>query len=75
MTTNHIEKLDPALIRPGRVDRRVEFKLASRYQCEKLFAGFYREVIKDDDVLRVQAKAFAAAVPDRTFPMSKVQVS
>jgi len=28
ITTNYIEHLDPALIRPGRVDRKVEFSLA-----------------------------------------------
>ncbi|KAF2175151.1 hypothetical protein K469DRAFT_724408 [Zopfia rhizophila CBS 207.26] len=28
MTTNYIERLDPALIRPGRVDTKVEFRFA-----------------------------------------------
>lgn len=30
MTTNHIEKLDAALVRSGRVDKKVEFRLADR---------------------------------------------
>lgn len=30
MTTNHIEHLDEALIRPGRADKRVHFKLADK---------------------------------------------
>jgi hypothetical protein len=30
MTTNHIDELDEALIRSGRVDRRAEFHLAHR---------------------------------------------
>lgn len=30
MTANHVDKLDPAFVRPGRVDLLVEFKLPSR---------------------------------------------
>jgi chaperone BCS1 len=40
-TTNHYESLDPALRRPGRMDRHIEFKLASRYQVEEMFRRFY----------------------------------
>ena len=41
MTTNHPEKLDAALVRPGRVDRRVEFKLAKKEQIRELFLRMY----------------------------------
>lgn len=41
MTTNHVEKLDPALIRPGRVDVRVHFDSATRDQFARLFSRFY----------------------------------
>lgn len=41
MTTNHPEKLDPALIRPGRVDMKVEFSLATRHQMEEIFFRMY----------------------------------
>ena len=40
-TTNHFESLDPALRRPGRMDRHIEFKLASRNQVEEMFQRFY----------------------------------
>ena len=41
MTTNHKERLDPALIRPGRVDMDVEFKNATTAQAAELFRLFY----------------------------------
>ncbi|KAG8937612.1 hypothetical protein FRC04_010550, partial [Tulasnella sp. 424] len=40
-TTNHIDKLDPALLRPGRMDLIVEYKLATRQQTIELFTRFY----------------------------------
>ena len=41
LTTNHIDKLDPALIRPGRVDLACTIGDASASQAKRLFAGFY----------------------------------
>ncbi|KAF7291312.1 hypothetical protein MIND_01275300 [Mycena indigotica] len=40
-TTNHLEKLDPALSRPGRMDVWVEFRNASKWQAEALFRNFF----------------------------------
>jgi chaperone BCS1 len=41
MTTNHPERLDPALIRPGRIDRRFAFDLAGESERARLFLAFY----------------------------------
>ncbi|ESZ93219.1 hypothetical protein SBOR_6375 [Sclerotinia borealis F-4128] len=41
MTTNHIEKLDEALIRPGRVDMTIHFDLANKDNMEQIFRGIY----------------------------------
>ena len=41
MTTNYPQKLDDALIRPGRVDLKVEFTLASKQQIRELFLRMY----------------------------------
>ncbi|KAH9995436.1 P-loop containing nucleoside triphosphate hydrolase protein [Russula compacta] len=40
-TTNRYNSLDPALIRPGRMDLHVEFRLASQYQARELYKRFY----------------------------------
>jgi len=49
MTTNHVNKLDPALIRPGRVDVMEYFGPATTYQIEKMFERFYREYYSSKD--------------------------
>lgn len=41
MTTNYPERLDPALIRPGRVDFKEYVGYCSRYQLEQMFKRFY----------------------------------
>ncbi|KZT21609.1 P-loop containing nucleoside triphosphate hydrolase protein [Neolentinus lepideus HHB14362 ss-1] len=42
-TTNKYHTLDAALCRPGRMDKHVEFKLASRYQARELYRKFYEQ--------------------------------
>jgi SpoVK/Ycf46/Vps4 family AAA+-type ATPase len=44
MTTNHIERLNDALIRPGRVDVRCFLGPATRQQARNLFVSFYRDL-------------------------------
>ncbi|CCK68852.1 bifunctional AAA family ATPase chaperone/translocase BCS1 KNAG_0B04170 [Huiozyma naganishii CBS 8797] len=41
MTTNHPEKLDRAIMRPGRIDYKVLIANATPYQVEKMFLKFY----------------------------------
>ncbi|KAF9985851.1 hypothetical protein BGZ75_002477 [Mortierella antarctica] len=41
MTTNHLDRLDEALIRPGRVDVRARFGKATRSQAQELFIKFF----------------------------------
>lgn len=47
LTTNHIDRLDPALIRPGRVDMIIRVGEATRYQAGQMFDRFYGDVDKD----------------------------
>lgn len=43
MTTNHAERLDPALVRPGRVDLSLELGDADEHQVRLMFQKFYGE--------------------------------
>ncbi len=41
MTTNHVERLDPALIRAGRIDEQVELGWADAEQLRRLYLKFH----------------------------------
>jgi SpoVK/Ycf46/Vps4 family AAA+-type ATPase len=41
MTTNHVEKLDPALIRPGRITHNIELKKISAESAAEMTAYYY----------------------------------
>ncbi len=43
MTTNHIQKLDPALIRPGRMDINVVLNKCDRYQLECVYKDLFKK--------------------------------
>jgi hypothetical protein len=45
MTTNYKDRLDPALIRPGRIDYQLYFEEATCDQIRLLFINFYRAII------------------------------
>lgn len=47
LTTNHVERLDRALVRPGRVDMTVRLGEATRYQAGELWDRFYGEMDKE----------------------------
>ena len=43
LTTNHVERLDSALVRPGRVDMTIRLGELTRWQTERLWDRFYGE--------------------------------
>merc|ERR1712032_281442 len=50
MATNKIESLDPALIRPGRIDRKIHFPLPSAATLKKIFQIHTGRMTLSDDV-------------------------
>merc|ERR1712159_165695 len=66
MTTNHIEKLDPALIRPGRCDVNVKLCNASKAQVKALFLRFF----PGQDGL---GDTFAKRIPEFELSMAALQ--
>ena len=66
MTTNHLDRLDPALIRPGRVDVIHEVGHASVSQCRRMFLKFFPEEER-------LAERFAATAGSAELSMALLQ--
>nr|WP_308645933.1 AAA family ATPase [Ottowia beijingensis] len=55
MTTNHVERLDPALIRAGRIDERVELGYADEEQLRRLYRKFHDDAAAAEAFAREKA--------------------
>ncbi|RPA89760.1 hypothetical protein L873DRAFT_1720560 [Choiromyces venosus 120613-1] len=82
LTTNHPEKLDAALIRPGRVDMKIEFKLAGEEAIAGLFMRMYKEYnakrIVDEHAARERllvdlVAKFTKTMPQEVFSPAEIQ--
>eukprot|EP01090_Pellita_catalonica_P012074 TRINITY_DN2544_c0_g1_i1.p1 TRINITY_DN2544_c0_g1~~TRINITY_DN2544_c0_g1_i1.p1 ORF type:complete len:313 (-),score=44.47 TRINITY_DN2544_c0_g1_i1:67-1005(-) len=65
MTTNYIKHLDSALIRPGRIDVKVKFGLATAEQIRAIFENFYSEA---EDVVQLADKIERLALDNVVSP-------
>jgi len=65
LSTNHLERLDPALIRSGRVDRKFEFSYCTDEALRMMLSRFYPETtLGDEFVAAVRAKTSAITAAD-----------
>ena len=56
MATNRIEVLDPALIRPGRIDRKIHFPLPDSKTLKKIMGIHVGKMNLHDDVSTKRAQ-------------------
>ncbi|KAF8431981.1 P-loop containing nucleoside triphosphate hydrolase protein [Terfezia claveryi] len=82
MTTNHRERLDPALIRPGRVDVQIEFGFANKETIRRVFQELYKGLTNlpeqspaplEIDSIDSLAERFSSAVPAGIFTPAELQ--
>lgn len=69
MTTNYLERLDAALIRPGRVDLKEYVGYCSEYQLIEMFKRFYNGTENEQN-----ARKFAEKVMSFKKPVSPAQI-
>jgi len=83
MTTNHIDHLDPALIRAGRTDKRIELPHADKEVMFRLFCMVFKRSTSDiqdpekptegDAVIEQYAHEFAGKLPELEFSPAEIQ--
>ncbi len=73
LTTNHPERLDPALVRPGRVDRTFHLGNTTADQARRLFLWFYAGSEDAPPEVAELARAFASRVPEGRVCMAAIQ--
>ncbi|KAK0707441.1 putative mitochondrial chaperone bcs1 [Lasiosphaeris hirsuta] len=83
MTTNHIDHLDPALIRAGRTDKRIELPLADKDVMFRLFCMVFKQSTsdiqdpgkpaEDDAAVEQSAHKFVEKVPEMEFSPAEIQ--
>ncbi|KAH7418669.1 P-loop containing nucleoside triphosphate hydrolase protein [Cadophora sp. MPI-SDFR-AT-0126] len=81
MTTNHAGHLDPALIRPGRVDMKLELGYTNQDINARLFGALFMrdDTLPDgsqrgaEDTLRKLMTEFARKIPEQEFSPAEIQ--
>eukprot|EP01083_Nonionella_stella_P047865 128123_1 len=76
MTTNYVQELDSALIRPGRIDTMQYFGYATPFQIEQMFYRFYPELrLNTEDLIQYKdgIDAFVKVLDGKGISMAELQ--
>lgn len=69
MTTNHPERLDPALIRAGRCNLHIKLRACTAKQVDEFFGLFYNKPETEEEHIPV---SIMETIPDRVLPPAEV---
>jgi ATP-dependent 26S proteasome regulatory subunit len=72
ITSNHYDKLDDALTRPGRIDITIKLDYASRKTITEMFRHFYHTPFPSDRINDIRDLSFTPAELIRQYILDKL---
>jgi len=61
ISSNHYDKLDPALIRPGRIDVTIHFSNTTRDIIEEMFTHYYKRPVDKNKLAKIKNEFYSPA--------------
>jgi chaperone BCS1 len=61
ITSNHYNKLDPALVRPGRIDEHINLTNATKFTINDIYNYYYNKSIPEDIITKLEDYKYSPA--------------